>query len=59
MVERLVPQFRWAAWMNVLFETRRLHPLTIGVARGLPRFVTWLAQSTRLRAYEEVMQFSA
>ena len=59
MVERLVPQFRWAAWVNVLFETRRLHPLTIGVARGLPRLVTWLAQSTRLRAYEEVMQFSA
>jgi flavin-dependent dehydrogenase len=59
MVKRLVPQFRWAARVNVLFETKWLHPLTIGVARGLPHLVTWLAQSTRLRAYEEVMQSSA
>jgi flavin-dependent dehydrogenase len=57
MIARLGSQFRWASMVNVLFETRRLHPLTIGTARLLPRLVTWLAQSTRLRAYADVMSY--
>jgi flavin-dependent dehydrogenase len=59
MIARLAPQFRWASMVNVLFETRRLHPLTIGTARVLPRLVTWLAQSTRLATYADVMAFQA
>ena len=59
MIARLRPQFRWASMVNVLFETRRLHALTIGTARLLPRLVTWLAQSTRLRAYADVMSYRA
>ncbi len=55
MIARLAPQFRFAAMVNVLFETRRLHRLTIGTAKTLPRLVTWLAQSTRLRNYADVM----
>jgi flavin-dependent dehydrogenase len=57
MIARLAPQFRWASMVNVLFETRRLHPLTIGTAKILPRLVTWLAQSTRLTTYADVMAF--
>jgi flavin-dependent dehydrogenase len=57
MIARLGPQFRWASMVNVLFETRRLHALTIGTARLLPRLVTWLAQSTRLRSYADVMSY--
>ncbi len=59
MIARLGPQFRWASLVNVLFETRRLDPLTIGTARMLPRLVTWLAQSTRLRNYADVMRSRA
>jgi flavin-dependent dehydrogenase len=59
MIGRLGPQFRWASMVNVLFETRRLHALTIGTARLLPHLVTWLAQSTRLRAYADVMSYRA
>jgi flavin-dependent dehydrogenase len=57
MIARLAPQFRWASLINVLFETRRLHPLTIGTAKMLPRLVTWLAQSTRLASYADVMAY--
>ena len=55
MIARLAPQFRWAGMVNFLFETGRLHGLTIGTARLLPRLVTWLAQSTRIRSYAEIM----
>jgi flavin-dependent dehydrogenase len=55
MIARLAPQFRWAGMVNVLFETRPLHAITVGTASVLPRLVTWLAQSTRLRNYAEVM----
>ncbi len=59
MIARLAPQFRWASLVNVLFETRRLHPLTVVTAKILPRLVTWLAQSTRLTTYADVMAFPA
>ena len=59
MMARLSPQFRWASLVNMLFETTRLHPLTIKTARMLPRLVTWLAQSTRLRNYKDVMRARA
>jgi flavin-dependent dehydrogenase len=59
MIARLAPQFRWASFVNVLFETKRLHPLTIGTAKILPRLVTWLAQSTRLATYADVIAFQA
>ena len=57
MIARLAPQFRWAGMVNVLFETGRLHALTIGTARLLPRLVTWLAQSTRLTRYTDIMDY--
>jgi menaquinone-9 beta-reductase len=57
MIARLAPQFRWASLVNLLFETQRLHPLTIGTAKMLPRLVTWLAQSTRLATYADVMAY--
>ncbi|MFZ2019649.1 MAG: hypothetical protein WAU90_13375, partial [Methyloceanibacter sp.] len=57
MIARLAPQFRWASMVNVLFETGRLHALTVGTARLLPRLVTWLAQSTRLTSYADVMDY--
>jgi hypothetical protein len=56
MIARLGPQFRWASLVNILFETRRLDPLTIFTARMLPRLVTLIAQSTRLRNYAEIMR---
>ncbi len=59
MITRLAPQFRWAGMVNVLFETGRLHGLTIGTARLLPPLVTWLAQSTRIRSYADVMAYQA
>jgi len=57
MIARLAPQFRWASMVNVLFETGRLHALTVGTAKLLPRLVTWLAQSTRLTSYTDVMDY--
>ena len=59
MIARLAPQFRWASMVNVLFETGRLHALTVGTAKLLPRLVTWLAQSTRLTSYTDVMDYQA
>ena len=56
MIATLGPQFRWASLVNILFETRRLDPLTIFTARMLPRLVTLIAQSTRLRNYAEIMR---
>ena len=56
MIARLGPQFRWASLVNILFETRRLDPLTIFTARMLPRLVTLIAQSTRLRNYAEIIR---
>jgi hypothetical protein len=41
----------------VLFETGRLHALTVGTTKLLPRLVTWLAQSTRLTSYTDVMEY--
>jgi len=56
MIARLGSQFRWASLVNVLFETRGLDPLTIFTARMLPRLVTLIAQSTRLKSYADVMR---
>ncbi len=55
MIGRLSAQFRWASLANVLFETKRLHGLAVGTARLLPALVTWLAQTTRIRSYADVM----
>ena len=56
MIATARPAISLGFMVNVLFETRRLHPLTIFTARMLPRLVTWLAQSTRLRNYAEIMR---
>ena len=55
IVERLRPQFRWARSVNLLFETTMLHGFSVKLAAAIPRLVTWIAQSTRIRGFEEVL----
>jgi flavin-dependent dehydrogenase len=55
MIDRLTGQFRWAGAVNLLFKARVLHQPGIVLAAGLPRVVTWLAQSTRLAGFEDVI----
>jgi flavin-dependent dehydrogenase len=56
LVDRLRPQFRWAGIVNRLFDTRILHRPSVAFAGVLPGLVTWIAQSTRLRGFEDVME---
>jgi hypothetical protein len=56
LVDRLRPQFRWAGIVNRLFDTRILHRPSVAFAGALPGLVTWIAQSTRLRGFEDVME---
>ena len=56
MIATLGPHSAGHLLVNILFETRRLDPLTIFTARMLPRLVTLIAQSTRLRNYAEIMR---
>ncbi len=55
MVERLRPQFRWAGSVNLLFEVTMLHGFSVGLARTIPRLVTRIAQSTRIRGFEAIL----
>ena len=56
LVDRLRPQFRRAGILNRLFDARILHRPSVAFAKALPRLVTWIAQSTRLRGFEDVME---
>ena len=56
LVDRLRPQFRWAGIVNRLFDTRILHRPSVALAGVLPGLVTLIAQSTRLRGFEDVME---
>jgi hypothetical protein len=55
MIERLRPQFHWAAATNLLFDKRRLHGFSLRLAAALPGLVTRIAQSTRLRGFDDVV----
>ena len=55
MMDRLRPQFRWAAATNLLFDTS-LHRMSVMLATALPGLVTRIAQSTRLRDFEDVIK---
>lgn len=55
IIERLRPQFRWARLVNLLFETNMLHGFSVNLAAAIPRLVTWIAQSTRIGGFEEVL----
>ena len=54
-INRLRPQFRWAAVSNLLFDTRVLHSFTVRLANALPGLVTLIAQSTRIHGFEDIM----
>jgi flavin-dependent dehydrogenase len=56
LVDRLRPQFRWAGIVNRLFDTTILHRPSVAFASVLPGLVTWIAQSTRLHGFEDVME---
>jgi flavin-dependent dehydrogenase len=58
MVDRLRPQFRWAAATNLLFDKRMLHRFSVGLANAIPGLVTRIAHSTRLRGFEDVVEAS-
>ena len=55
MLKALRPQFRWAGLVNLLFETTMLHGFSVGLAAAAPRLVTWIAQSTRIGDFDEVL----
>ena len=54
MLARLRRQFRWAATTNLLFEKKKLHGFSVALATAMPWLVTRIAQSTRLRGFEDV-----
>jgi flavin-dependent dehydrogenase len=56
LVERLRPQFRWAGLVNVLFDTTKLQGFSVKLASALPSLVTWIAQSTRISGFEEILE---
>ena len=56
MLARLRPQFRWAGLTNLLFEKSLLHGFSVGLAQTVPRLVTWIAQSTRLHGFEDILE---
>jgi flavin-dependent dehydrogenase len=53
---RLRPQLRWAGLTNLLFEKSALHGFSVGLAQTAPRLVTWIAQSTRIHGFEEILE---
>ena len=55
VIDRLRPQFRWAAVTNLLFDARMLHSFTVKLADTLPGLVTLIAQSTRISGFEDIM----
>ncbi len=54
-LRRLRLQFRWAGTVNLLFEKRMIQRPGIAIAARVPGLVTWIARSTRLRGFEDVM----
>jgi menaquinone-9 beta-reductase len=54
IIRRLRSQFRWARTINLLFEKQMLQRPGIAIAARLPSLVTWIAQSTRLKGFEDV-----
>jgi flavin-dependent dehydrogenase len=56
IIDRLRPQFRWAGLVNLLFDTKMTHGLSVRLAAALPGLVSWIAQSTRLRGFEDVVK---
>jgi menaquinone-9 beta-reductase len=55
LIDRLRPQFRWAAATNLLFDKKMLHGFSVRLATALPGLVTRIAQSTRLRGFKDVI----
>jgi menaquinone-9 beta-reductase len=55
IVDRLHPQFRWARVVNLLFDTTPLHSFSVKLAATLPSLVTLIAQSTRIRGFEHIL----
>jgi menaquinone-9 beta-reductase len=55
MVEKLGPQIRWAGLVNLLFETTMLHGFSVRLAEAAPQLVAWIAQSTRVRGFEDIL----
>jgi len=58
VINQLRSQFRWAGAINLLFENRMIQRPGIAIAASLPGLVTWIAQSTRLKGFEDVMDAS-
>jgi flavin-dependent dehydrogenase len=54
-INQLRAQFRWSSSINLLFEKHALQGPGIAIAARLPSLVTWIAQSTRLRRFDDVM----
>ncbi len=55
MLKRLKRQFLLARAANLLFERKITHDLSVMSAALLPSAVVWIAKSTRLRDFEDVM----
>ncbi len=55
MLKRLKGQFLLASAANLLFARKITHDLSVMSAAFLPGAVTWIAKSTRLRNFEDVM----
>lgn len=55
MIRRLRGQFHWAGAVNLLFESTMMHTVSVMGAALLPGAITWIANSTRISGFEEVM----
>jgi len=56
MMGRLRPQFRWANMVNYMFEYRASQRLAIAAAARFPGIVTRIAQSTRIKQFEDILK---
>ena len=56
LTARLRPQFRFASVVNQLFDRSILSGPAVRLASGLPGLVTWIAQSTRLKGFDDVIK---
>ena len=56
LTDRLRPQFRVASAINRPFDSAILNGPAVWLASGLPRLVTWLVQSTRLKGFDDVIR---
>lgn len=55
MLKRLKRQFQLASAANLLFESKMMHGLSVMTAALLPGAVAWIAKSTRIGDFEDVM----